>query len=323
MKKEGINYLLLNCTFFLICIFILYKLNLLNTLLNIIILLITSLSLSYIIYPIYKYLSNKINKSISIIIIYGFLVLILFFLIYKIIPNSHLINQIINLFNNLLKFEQIINNKYHLNIDLDNYIEELVSYLITNGIFIIKNVFSVLGKILFSIILSICILLNLEYIKNLINKLKFKKFIYRVNDKLKSFLIANIKVVLIQLFEYTLAFLIIGHPNYLLLGILNSINSFIPYVGVLITNFIALTTASVINRKLLLLTAILSIVMPQIDSYIINPKIFKDSNKIPQTLYITSVIIGGTLFGIYGIILSLPSLIVIIEYLKYKNIVKE
>ena len=323
MSKEGINYKLFNCTFFLFIILILYKLNLLNTILNVSVLLLSSISISYIIYPIFKNINTKYNKTISIIIIYGSIVILLFFTIYSIIPNSNLINKIIDLFSNLLKFENIINTKYNLNIDLDKYIEKIISYMLTNSIFIIKNIFKLLTKTIFSIILSICILLNIDYIKLLVNKLKYKELLFNINNKLKYFLIANIKIVLIQLIEYTLAFLIIGHPNYLLLGILNSINSFIPYIGVLITNTIAITTSSVISRKLLILTAIISIIMPQIDSYVINPRIYKQTNKIPQTLYISSVIIGGTLFGFYGIAFAIPILITIIEVLKYKNIVKQ
>jgi predicted PurR-regulated permease PerM len=133
---------------------------------------------------------------------------------------------------------------------------------------------------------------------------------------------ANLKIILIQFIEYLILFLIIGHPNYLLLGILNSLNTFIPFIGTIFTNIIAITTASVISKRLLILTSIISIIMPQIDAYFITPKIYKNTNKIPQTLYIATMIILGSIFKMYGVILSLPLLIIILEIIKYKNIVK-
>ena len=39
-----------------------------------------------------------------------------------------------------------------------------------------------------------------------------------------------------------------------------------------------------------------------------------------QTLSISVVIIGGMLFGFYGVLLALPVLIIIIEIIKYKKL---
>ena len=106
----------------------------------------------------------------------------------------------------------------------------------------------------------------------------------------------------------------------MLLGLLNSLNTMIPLFGSIITNVIAITTASVISTKLLILTSIISIVLPNIDAYLITPKIYKSTNKLSQTLSISVVIIGGMLFGFYGVLLALPVLIIIIEIIKYKKL---
>ena len=150
-----------------------------------------------------------------------------------------------------------------------------------------------------------------------VNKLKYKDLLYNINDKLKNYLIASTKIVLIQFIEYTFIFFIIGHPNYLLLGILNSVNNFIPYIGSIITNVIAIVTSSVISRKLLILTSIVSIILPNIDAYLITPKIHKNTNKLPETLCITFIIIFGLLFNVIGIVLAVPFLLIIIEVIRY------
>lgn len=321
-NKDGINYILLNSTFFVLILYLLSGLNIFTSILNIITILFLSIILSYIVYPIYKALSRSCNNMISIIIIYLSLILFILFLVYSIIPNTHFINKIIDLLTNLLKFIDRLNIKYKLNIDLELYLEKIVSYVINNGMNIITNIVNYLSKFIFIIILSICILLNVNYIKEFVNKLKHKELIYNINDKLKNYLLANIKILFIQFVEYTLIFCIIGHPNYLLLGLLNSINTFIPYIGSFLTNVLAITTASVISKKLLILTSIVSILLPNIDAYVITPKIYKDTNKLPETLCIMSIILFGLLFNIFGIVLAVPILIIIIEILKYKNIVK-
>ena len=321
-NKDGINYILLNSTFFVLILYLLSRLNILTPILNIIIILFLSIILSYIAYPIYKVLNRSCNNIISITIIYISLILFILFLVYSIIPNTHFINKVIDLLTNLLKFIDRLNIKYSLNINLDMYLKKIVSYVINNGMNIITNIVNYLSKFIFVIILSICILLNVDYIKEFVNKLKHKELIYNINDKLKNYLLANIKILFIQFIEYTIVFFIIGHPNYLLLGLLNSINTFIPYIGSLLTNVLAITTASVISKKLLILTSIVSILLPNIDAYVITPKIYKDTNKLPETLCIISIILFGLLFNVLGIILAVPILIIIIEILKYKNIVK-
>lgn len=318
-NKDSINYKLVNIALFVFIIYLLNKLSILNRIIDFILLIILSLILSYIVYPIYTKLTFKLNKYLSIIIIYGIITLFIFFIIYSVIPSSNFIFKITDLFDNILKFINNLNIKYDLNINIDNYLNKIANYAINNSIFVIKNIFNFFSKLIFVFILSICILFNINFIKKQIYKFKNKELIVNINLKLKDYIIANLKIILIQIIEYTVVFYIIGHPNYLLLGLLNSINSFIPIFGSIITNVIAVTTASVISTKLLILTGIVSIIFPNIDAYLINPKIYKSTNKLSQTLSIASVIVGGILFGFYGMILSLPILIIIIETIKYKN----
>lgn len=39
------------------------------------------------------------------------------------------------------------------------------------------------------------------------------------------------KNVVVQMIEYTIIFLIIGHPNYLILGVLSGVSAIIPWFG--------------------------------------------------------------------------------------------
>lgn len=321
MKKDSTNYILINCAIFIFMFYLLLKIGILNKILDFILIIFLSFTLSYIIYPIYKKLNKKINKLLSIFIIYGTLISTIILFIYMIIPNTNFILKLNDLFTNILVFIDKLNQKYNLNINLEVYLNNIINYFINNSVFLIKNIFNFFSKIVFIVILSICILINMELLKDLINKLKNKVLIYNINDALKNYLVANIKILAIQFVEYTFVFLLIGHPNYILLGILNSVNTFIPFVGSIITNVVAITTASVISKNLLIKTAIVSIVLPNIDAYLVSPKIYNSANKISKTLTIAAILIGGYLFDFYGIVFAIPVTIIVIEVLKYYKII--
>jgi len=59
------------------------------------------------------------------------------------------------------------------------------------------------------------------------------------------------------------------------------------------------------------------LVLSTVDGYVINPLVYGKSNKIHPLLVIISVFIGGALFGIMGIIISLPTAIIIVTTYRY------
>ena len=117
--------------------------------------------------------------------------------------------------------------------------------------------------------------------------------------------------ILSQLFEYSILFLLIGHPNWLILGILACLTTIIPYFGGLITNIIAIILASVVSFKLLIATIIICLVFPQVDGYIISPKVYGKTNNVNPLITIMAVSVGGTVAGFIGIVLALPCYLLI------------
>ena len=112
--------------------------------------------------------------------------------------------------------------------------------------------------------------------------------------------------MLIQLIEYSLLFWLVGHPNWLLLGILACLTTVIPYFGGLITNIIGIITAAVVSTPVLIGTIIICLVFPQLDGYVISPKIYGKTNNVNPLITIMVVSVGGSLAGIIGIVVALP-----------------
>ena len=112
--------------------------------------------------------------------------------------------------------------------------------------------------------------------------------------------------MVIQFFEYSFLFLIIGHPNWFILGLLACVTTVIPYFGGLITNLIAIVLASVVSFPLVVMTTIICLIFPQLDGYLISPKVYGKTNNVNPLITIMAVSIGGTLAGVTGIIIALP-----------------
>ena len=142
-------------------------------------------------------------------------------------------------------------------------------------------------------------------------------YVKKLDDSMKNYLIGFFKILLITYIEYTILYLIIGHPNAILIGFLAAIAGLIPYFGGLSVNIIAIITAAVVSPMMLIKTIIVFLITSALDSYVINPLVYGKTNKIHPIITILAVVAGGALMGVLGIIISLPLSIIIIETYNY------
>ena len=201
--------------------------------------------------------------------------------------------------------------------------KEFTDDITVTGGKIINASINVVSNFIISAVAFIYMLIDMDKIRE-----KIKKY-FRLKDKKTYELVREIDKsctayfkglfinVLIMFVEYTLLYRLIGHPNFLLLGIIAAFSPLIPYFGGIIMNTVAIITASVISPKLLILSLIIMLIFPQIDGYIILPKIYGKTNKVPALLTIFAVFAGGVLGGFIGIVIALP--ITIIIQTIYKN----
>ena len=146
---------------------------------------------------------------------------------------------------------------------------------------------------------------------------KAYKLVKEVDQETTNYFKGLFTNVLIQFVEYTLLYKLIGHPNFLLLGVIAAFSPLIPYFGGIIMNVIAIITASVVSPQLLIFSCIICVVFPQLDGYLIIPKIYGKTNKVPALLTIFAVFAGGVLGGMVGIIIALPTTIILLTI--YRN----
>ena len=312
-----INYKLINMLLFMGIIYFIYEtkglwINIGNKMLSILFPFLISFTLAYALYPLVKFFENYFSKIISIVITI-FLVILTFILLIPL-----LINQLGCLITEVLAFIKEMSLRYEFDLELlTNYINDIDKYI--SGI--IKTSIEIFSISFITLASTIYLLFDMKRIREKIkiycNTKNNYKYIKALDDSMHNYFDGFIKIIIITIIEYSITFFLIGHPNAILLGILAAIGNLIPFFGGLITNIIAAITSFVIGPKLFIRTLITFIVLSIVDSYIINPYIYSKSNELHPLIVIFSIFAGGKLFGMKGIIVSLPITILIITTINY------
>lgn len=290
-----------------------------------------SFIISYSLYPFVKFIRKfKVPNSVAVILTIIATFLLIIITIYFTLPNIY--DQILYFLSVINKFFNMILDKYSINTNVikdvfSNYLLDKLSKIDEYILSILNVSIKYVTNIIIVILCTIYFLFNMKRIrKNVYNFFKRSKLctLIRLIDSEIRLYIKGIGInMVIQLFEYTIIFMLIGHPNFLLIGFLASVTTVIPVFGGIITGFLALITAFITSKKLFILTIIVMIIFTNIDSYIISPKVYNKTNKIPTILTIISVCIGS-LFGMFGIFISIPVLIVIMSIFKtYKESIRD
>ncbi len=342
MSSKKVSIKLINLVLFAILVWILLSTGgfwiwVFNKAIEILVPFVVAFAFAYVCYPFLKFMESKgipkwLGVGIILVLTIGFVSL----MIYLLVPLVY--DQVISLISSAIKFVQDISNKYNLDL---NYIQKSFSNLnniiLDFGKFISNSAFNIINKSIgimtsavISFFTSIYFLLDMDNIRKGVRnffKRKSKKtfnYVKALDIEMKNYSIGLAKYIFIQLIEYTLVFYLIGHPYFLILGILASITTIIPYFGGIFANIIALITALFVSPKLFVLTLIVALVLPNVDGYFWSPKIYGKTNNIHPVITIFGVFAGGALFGVMGIIIALPVTIILTKTYKYyrKDIVE-
>ena len=109
---------------------------------------------------------------------------------------------------------------------------------------------------------------------------------------------------------------LIGIPAALTLGILSGILEFVPFVGPIISAIPAVLLALAVDPTAALWTIGLYLLVQQIEGNLLEPLVQQRAVSMPPALLLFSIVIGGLLFGIPGILVAAPLLVVIFVMVK-------
>ncbi len=341
MNKDKIDFKLVNMAIITFIIFLIYQMkgfwgNFLWKISLIIMPFILAFIIAYAFYPLLKFLRKKgVPKVLSIIFIV--LIFISLFSLVAILIIPLLTVQLSNLFNKIIFFIKEIASKHNLEIGplqegltstFNSVLFSLSSYVSGGAINFINLSLNFIVNFLIVFSVSIYFLIDMEkmsnFVKGHLKKRNPRTYLYctMLDQEMKSYILGMMKIVCITFFEYTIAYSIVGHPYALLLGLLTALCNLIPFFGAMCINAIAAITAAVsfpfpsLLIKTLIAIAIISIA----DTYVINPNVFKRTNRVHPIIVILAVFGGGYFFGILGIFLSIPVAIFIMTTYKFYKI---
>lgn len=323
--KDKLNYKLLNILIIVAIVCLLYSisglwLGIVSNIFKIIAPFALAFALAYVIYPLVKKLIDAGSpKWLAILTVCILGVGSLLVIIILTVPLLY--EQILLFLSNISVFLSDLSTKYEINFGalqsaLTDFSTNIISNIgssISNGAISAVNAsVNVLTNGIVVVCAAVYFLIDMNKIRNSIKRYFYEKnrktasYLKKLDEELTKYLGGMGLNIVIQMIEYTLAFLIIGHPNYLILGILSGISAIIPWFGGFLVAVISLLVSSVISTKMFILTAIICIVCPTLDGNVIGPKVYGKTNSLHPLLVIFAVSAGGIIAGFWGIVLSLP-----------------
>ena len=207
--------------------------------------------------------------------------------------------------------------------DLSSLVPE-VSNMIPS---LLNNAIGSITKGLFALIISIFMCIGWERIRFQILLLSRRistmcyDCVLSINEEVSSYIRSLMILMVIKFLEYSLVYLLIGHEDWLILALMTSISLLIPYIGPTIVNCIGILTALSISSGRVIVLILLIVILSQVDEYVIAPLVHSHNTAVTPLWALFSIFAGSALLGVPGLIIAIPSFLVIrVILMKYREL---
>lgn len=283
---------------------------------------------------------HHISRKVSVPVIYGLILVLLVWLLSSLFPMvinragdfiSSLINGI-----NWLSRTLVSNSKS----GTSQWVKSLVSEL-TGSLTDVKNLIPDLTKSLpdlintfigtivrtiFAIVISIFMCFSWEKIRTVFVTVSKRisedcyETLFAVNHELGTYVRSLLILIIIKIAEYAVVYLLVGHPDWLILAILTGISLIVPYIGPTIINIIGIVTALTLPGSHVIALIIVILILSNVDPYVIEPMVHSHNTAITPLWALFSVFCGGVLLGSAGVIIAIPAYlsirVIVLRHLK-------
>lgn len=285
---------------------------------------------------------KKWFRPIAIVISFIFVILILFFIIFLVIPDlqqtitsfievvPNQISNFINWFTNFIDNNpEIIQFVQDLNIDLNSVQQNLINYVQTfatntlgNILDFVTTTISSVVTVFIAIVFAFFLLTNKEKITRQLKKvvysiwsLKWANYIVNVGKKANEIFSNFVGGEIIEAFILGglvyIGMVIFSFPFSLSVSVITGTLALIPIYGAIIGGVIGFVLISVINFTQAIWFIIFIVVVQQIEGNIIYPRVVGNSVGLPGIWVMVSVTVGGSFFGLVGMLVSVPLISVV------------
>lgn len=138
-----------------------------------------------------------------------------------------------------------------------------------------------------------------------------------INHILHSFIRGEVFIASVVGALATTGYLVIGLPYALILGFLAALLEFIPYFGPWLGALPAIIIAGLAGTGKLLWTIVVILLIQQLESIFIAPKILSEVVDLHPVYIILSLWAGGLFFGVIGMFLAVPSVLILRIIIKH------
>jgi predicted PurR-regulated permease PerM len=285
-----------------------------------------------------KQLPHKLKRATSYLITLIIILLIIFITLIIVVPEltssvqeiAHRTPQAWNNFLNWLERTNIIENEYvgefvkNISLDWPKIEQKAISLLSARASNWIVSTFNVatsligaIASLLIGYVFSIYVLLQKEKLLCQTKKISIALFPKKIHRKLSylsdltnttfsNFLSGQLLEAIIVGVMFFIAMKIFRFPYALVVSLLTGISSFIPVIGPIIGAIIGALLIMVHDVSMAFWFIIMSIAIQQLEGNLIYPNVAGKAVGLPAIWVLVAITIGGSLFGVIGIILFVP-----------------
>lgn len=292
--------------------------------------IIMGIILASVLNPMLVFIQNKFNvknRYIAIIITFLIIILIISIIVTIITPNiaqsiKQLIRDLPILFYKADKYISDFGSENTLLkswlVEITDKLSFIMSSLLNFAIEKVLNIFAAVGNTLLAIIISIYVLIDKEKIENWTLRffstfcgkktaMEMFKIIHSLYDNVSNYIAGKlIASIITGLLIFIGSKYIIKTPYPAIDGLIIGITNIIPYFGTFIGGVPILLINVLYNSQKGFLMLVYILIVQQIDSLIIDPKILSSRLSIKPIIIIVSIVVGGGLFGPVGLFLATP-----------------
>ena len=132
------------------------------------------------------------------------------------------------------------------------------------------------------------------------------EFISTLAKSFVGFIVGQGKDALLQGLLCGLGMKLLGLPYPVFVGLLVGVLALIPVAGPLLGGMVGTVIMLLVAPKQVLVFVIFFLLLQLVDEYIIYPHVVGKSVGLPGIWVLLIVVIGGALFGIWGLLLGVP-----------------
>lgn len=280
---------------------------------------------------------ERIKRPLSITLSILILFAVIFFVIFLVIPELiNTINSITTyipgiaenfknwIFDLTVKYPQISDTVKNINFNWNNLdqetmmvLQEWAKTILSSSINIFVSIFTGITNFIIGLIFAVYLLLQKEKLENQVKKImqaymksefmeKTLKIFRVTNTAFTNFITGQVTEACILGALCFVGMTILRMPYSLTISVLIGFTALIPIFGAFIGAGIGALLIAVQSPMLAIAFIIFIIVLQQIEGNIIYPKVVGSSVGLPGIWVMVAVTLGGSLWGITGIIVSVP-----------------